>query len=202
MKRASRLLAVLIMILPGALLPADLTIKAGVNQSKLLSKVSGHWATGYLIGAAVSFRLSDRFELQPEVFFIRRGDGIGFPEIIPGMTSKITLDYLEMPVLLKWSFLRKPKFRMAVLGGGYAALNLRAASRTEYEGLVFTEDLKGDVNKTDFGLVAGVGLEMTLGKTRLSLDVRDSLGLAKINGFLSNDDWKNVCLSVILGLGF
>lgn len=202
MKNALPLFLVLALGLPSSAAPADLTIKAGLNQSKLAAISKGYWATGFSAGAAVSLSLFRNAYFQTELFFTRRGDGRGFPLTVPEMSSKITLDYLEMPVALKWRFLPGKKIRLAVLGGGYAALNIGAKCRSEFLGDVIDEDLKEDVRKLDYGLVFGIEIEKTIGAKRLSLDLRGSRGLRKVNEFTSAQSWHNTGLSVLLGFGF
>ncbi len=188
--------------LPLNLPSADVTFKAGLNQSKLGPISNGYWATGFSVGAGISLSLFRNGFLQPEFFFTRKGDGLGFPLTVPGMVSKITLDYLELPLALKWRFLPGKTVRVSALGGGYAALNLGAKCRSEFQGGEFQEDLKEDVRKLDYGLIFGVEIEKALGTKRLSLDVRGSRGLKKVNDFTSAQAWKNTGLSVLLGFGF
>lgn len=201
MKRRLIFITIFVFYLSGILLSADLAFKVGLNQSKVMAAPKWHWATGFSLGVAASFKQSDNSYIQPECFFVRKGDGTGFPEVIPDMKSKIVLDYLEMSLLFKRYFLAKGKIRMAGLGGGYLAFNMQARCRNDYLGQVFTEDLKDDVNKTDYGLVFGVNLEIPLARKKLILDVRGSLGLSKINSFTGHDNWKNCCLSMMLGIG-
>ncbi len=202
MKNALPFFLILALGLPSTSSSAELTFKAGLNQSKLAAISKGSWATGFSVGAAVSLRLFRNGCLQPEFFFTRKGDGRGFPLAVPGMSSKITLDYLEMPLALKWRFLPGKKIRLAVLGGGYAALNVGAKCRSEFQGGEFLEDLKDDVRKPDYGLIFGVEIEKALGTKRLSLDVRGSRGLGKVNAFTSAQAWRNTGLTVLLGFGF
>ncbi|MGB8953331.1 MAG: porin family protein [Candidatus Aminicenantales bacterium] len=201
MKRGLVFIMSFVFCLSGILASADLAFKAGLNQSKLMSGPKRHWATGFSLGIAVSFKQSGNFYIQPECFFVRKGDGIGFPEVIPGMKSKIVLDYLETSLLFKRYFLNKGKIRMAGLGGGYVAFNIQAKCQSEYLGQVFTESLKDDVKKKDYGLVLGVNLEASIGRKKLILDIRYNLGISKINSFISYDNWKNRCLSMMLGIG-
>jgi len=200
-KRGLVLIISFVFCLSGILVSADLAFKAGLNQSKLITGPERHWATGFSLGIAISFKQTGNFYIQPECFFIRKGDGTGFPERIPEMKSKIVLDYLEMSLLFKRHFLAKGKIRMAGLGGGYMAFNIQAKCQSEYLGQVFTESLKDDVKNADYGLVLGVNLEAAIGKKKLILDIRYSLGLSKVNSFISYDNWKNQCLSMMLGIG-
>jgi hypothetical protein len=202
MKKIVMLAAVLVLALPPSASAADIILKFGLSQSRLSTVVGGHSASGFSAGAAAAFRLFDGLYLQPECLYVRRGDALGFPLSVPGLTSRVVLDVLEIPLLVKWDFIRSKAIRIGWLGGGYAALLTRAESRWEYEGASGADDLGPDVNKADYGLIAGIAVEYAIGRIRLSLDVRYDWGLKVINRFAAADDWKNRSLSALLGVVF
>jgi hypothetical protein len=74
--------------------------------------------TGFTIGVAVNIAFSERFSLQPELSYIRKGAQTGYstnsiqsnPESSTETVSqswgdgKVTLEYLELPILARYNF--------------------------------------------------------------------------------------------------
>ena len=125
------------------------------------------------------------------MYFNRRGTGSSLPDPWTDIQSKITVDYFEVPLLIKVRLADKSKIRPHLIGGAYGALKTGAKEHIEYGGQEWTVDMTGDIRKFDYGLVLGAGLDIDWGKRGVLIDVRYDLGLAKINSFPSRDDWKN-----------
>ncbi|MEK7723085.1 MAG: porin family protein [Acidobacteriota bacterium] len=115
------------------------------------------------------------------------------------------LNYLEIPAMLKYKFSEKGKPRVYLNGGVYygnlfSAKQITSGSSTLYldrEGKVplllpptgtplppisfnAETDIKNDLNRHNFGLTGGGGLEIPHGKNYFLLDARVSYGLLSI----------------------
>jgi len=181
---------------------ADWTVKAGLTLSHLQPSLKGLWGDGFALGVSHPMTLIPGISLQPEIFFVRRGDGRAFPVDVPGMKSGIDLDYLEIPVLLRWDLAPRSKIRAALLVGGYGALNVGARARSEFEGEVVEENLRENVRRTDFGVTAGFEVARMLARRRLTLEGRAILGMRNVNRYSAMEDWRTFGFSFLIGYGF
>jgi len=202
MRKAIPLLVVLSLGLFPSVSSGDWTLKAGLTLSHLQASFKGEWGTGFAVGLSHAMALGGGIRLQPEFFFVRRGDGNAFPVVVPEMKSGINLDYLEVPLLMRWDFAPGAKIRPALLLGGYAAYNLRARAWSEFEGEVFREDLREDVRRLDYGITVGFEVAKIFTRRRLTLEGRGSLGMRDVNGFTAMEAWRNFGFSLLVGYGF
>ena len=58
-----------------------------------------------------------------------------------------------------------------------------------------------NVKNTDFGLAAGLGMELPLGRGRLTLDLRYTAGMGSLSKG-TDDDIKNGALGLFAGYSF
>ncbi len=163
-------------------------------------------------GLYVSFKLGP-VAVQPELLFVRSGTSFIADEE-PGVgrvTQVYKLNYIEIPVLVKYSFQAGPVRPCVFAGPSFAyLLKARVGSQIDYfdgaEGSDYEsyQDFEDYFKKSDFGAVGGIGVEYKLSQVILSLEARYRLGLTDINnGFLSGDStMKNKGLSVMAGIGF
>ncbi len=167
-------------------------IKDGFN-------ISGHWSnkdskddsvksrftSGYLIGIAARFKLSDHLKLQPEILYFRKGSKQDVT--IPGspigtLYVKYNLNYIEFPITLKWYFLNakgsvQPHFSF----GGYFAY-LMKGNYTVSNSFIgdIEEDLDG-LKSTDVGFISGSGVDFKIKKLVFSLQYRYSMGFVDLD---------------------
>ncbi len=124
---------------------------------------------------AVFYRFADTLKLQLELSFCRDTgiDVLGLYDDSTGRLLDVHVSYstLDIPVLLSWSFIRRP-VEVSALVGAYISLPLTAANISySIEGY---GDLKGsvDMDGFTFGAVAGFDVGFDLGPGRLVLDAR------------------------------
>ena len=124
--------------------------------------------TFFMIGGFAEFRLGGGFALQPELWYL----GKGAEGTSGGEASDVSLSYLEVPVLAKYTF-ESGGFKPFLIAGPYIGLNMSAELNNE--------DIDEFIEAMDFGLVLGAGGEFALQpKTALFFTLRYSLGLTEI----------------------
>ncbi|MCR4396711.1 MAG: PorT family protein, partial [Candidatus Saccharicenans sp.] len=171
--------------------PALAGVKFGVKGGITLANVKSvpdtfegySWETkmGLAGGISMEIGLPGPFSIQPEVLYVQKGAKISFSEEGITGTFKANIDYIEIPVLLKYNLVTGGLTRPSVYVGPYFGFNTSAKfvlSVTGYPDQ--TEDIKDDIKNTEFGAVFGVGLTQKLGLFRITLDARYDLGLSNI----------------------
>jgi hypothetical protein len=143
----------------------------------------------YHAGVYAQFGFNDKFSIQPEVLFTRKG--FDDRETNTSSTTRETrLDYIQVPVVLVYNFLDN----VSVHVGPQASLLVRVKDL----GVEKSIDGAG-FNSLDYGVVGG--LEARVGPARVG--ARYDLGLADIyennNTF---EDVKNGVFQVYVGIGF
>lgn len=178
-------------------------IKGGVNFTNLYTEDvdDNNVLTSFNAGLFVNLPVSSALSIQPELLYSRKGSELVYDNVFASGTTKLKLNYLEMPVLLKINV--TPNFNVHF--GPYAAylIDGNATNETDSGSFNFEENIDNDdLNKWDYGVAAGVGLD--LGST--SLGVRYNYGLQTIGKertFAGNTytfpDSKNSALSVYVG---
>lgn len=146
---------------------------------------------------AAFYRFTDTLKLQLELSFCRDMglDVLGLHDDSTGRLLDIHLSYstLDVPIMLSWSFIRRP-VEVSALVGAYISLPLTAANISySIEGY---GDLKGsvDMDGFTFGAVAGFDVGFDLGPGRLVLDTRvfyDAVS-SKAKGELIGDEPQGV----------
>jgi len=180
-------------VIPAPALFADWGVKGGVGISGLHSATGdfrhylGHemeWLRmgnllSYQIGVSKSFSLSEKFQIQPELFYSVRGGDASEKFLFESVIFKIKMSYLEFPLLFKYRIPVISNLKLVLYLGPYAALKLKAQKHTEIWGEKEESDLP-NVKNYDYGIVLGIGTEFKLHSGSLSLEFRSNWGMADI----------------------
>lgn len=176
-----------------------LGVRGGVNiaTAEIEMKIDDSWETDmkdYIVGVnaglVAEIGFSDMFALQPELNFIQKGYKTTYQN---GFTydATTTLNYLEMPVLLKGRFGAGDLKFNAVLGPsvGYA-FNGKHKANGETTDIDFDTD---NVNRYDFSGVVGLGASYDLTVGSIFLDGRMAWGFANVYDGEGSDNfnWHN-----------
>jgi hypothetical protein len=196
-----------VFIASGSFAQVSIMPKAGVSLAKISltdDMLDGDPAPksriGIVLGAAFEFQLSDQFAIQPELLFHQKGwkeedSGVDFK-----YTSNNTLNYIELPVMVKVKF-----DNFYISGGPYLGLGIGGKYKDEYSEGNFSATFEGKIkfgdepsnydgddyyieNAMDFGLQIGAG--MKLGP--VIIDLRYGFGLSNLEDKPSGyqGDWK------------
>lgn len=218
-----KLSAVLLVVLTLACLApqagaATIGLKGGLNFSNVTIKTTStdipdfKNQTGLVGGIFVNFKLGP-VSIQPEVLYSRRG--LSYQEVEDvdvDVTGRMLLDYVEVPVLVKYSFLSGPAKPFLYAGPSFSYL-LKARQGYDVHYLTGEEpdyfyryDMDEYFKKTELAGVFGAGIDIKLPKAVLSLEGRYHLGLSNVaNEEFAGDDVtsvKNKGFSVLVGIGF
>jgi opacity protein-like surface antigen len=206
-----------------------ITPKVGISLSTVSdgdeSNVDTKSKIGFTLGAAFNFPITESFSIQPELSYVQKGtkskesytDGPN-PTDIYESENKITINYLEIPVLAKYSFGEGTKFFLNAgpsLGFGLGGKTKREITQSyggqsasgEIEGDVKFGDLdedaeEGDVyldNRIDFGVQLGAGVLIA---NKIQIDVRYGLGLSALYDDAEDGAYKNRVIQFTVGIPF
>jgi opacity protein-like surface antigen len=123
---------------------------------------------GFSGGAFLTYSLSRQIAVQPEILYVTKGAA----KDIFFFNAHLNLDYLEIPVLLKFDFVPDGKLRPNLYAG--PALDVLLASK--FHIIDETYDIKDYTKGMDFSLVFGGGFDYN----RVTFDIRYTLGLTGI----------------------
>lgn len=205
----------------------DTKIKYGVhigpNYSSLRGyeiPISPYWYSessgfSFLGGLDFEYSLNAKLSLKTELNFeqkvlkgnnrIELSDINGYQKNI-SFTTKEKFNYLTLPILLKYNFQEKSSFY--VNGGFFIGYLLNAKLTNDIDpSIMKTEDTDTSdfYKKIDSGLVLGIGKSFDIGTNKsISVEIRDNLGLSRIN---KQPVWesgykKTNSLNLILGFSF
>lgn len=176
----------------------SLGVKAGVNLATQRNEGAGQAPglqsrTGVVAGVFATLPLFSRLELQPEALFTSKGARVD----LAGVKSSLAVDYLEVPALVRYSRNRAGAIGFYFAGGPSVGFLLRARTRTAFAGATEEIDITDQVNRFDFGVAMGGGVEFG----SIVVDGRYTLGLQDIDKDKS-DTIKTTNRAVSLTVGF
>ncbi len=160
---------------------------AGTEERDPEYSVSSHWRTGFAAGVFLYLPVTRRFGLQQEVAYVQKGSrqdiGVEILEIPTVLDVGYDMDYIEIPVLLRFAWARWSGNCVYSLAG--TALSLKVRDRYTLAGTIDDGEqrvpLRADagmpeVDMFDYGFVYGLGLEITLFRRRILLEHRFTIG--------------------------
>ncbi|RMF02368.1 MAG: PorT family protein [Bacteroidetes bacterium] len=164
------------MLLVGAALSAQISIKAGLNFANMVFEEKDENIEdlvddgGPKLMAGVAFILplgkQHLLALQPEVMYIRKGSQSMYTILNETYSNDLTYDYIDVPLLLRFSLGDSYGEGLGIylnagVYGGYALggrTTLETPLGTVKETLTF--DAADDQRRIDFGFVGGAGLAL------------------------------------------
>ncbi|HJR99415.1 MAG TPA: porin family protein [Flavobacterium sp.] len=178
-------------------------IKGGVNFTNLYTEDvdDNNILTSFNAGIYTNFPIASSVSIQPEFIYSRKGSELVYDNAFASGTTKIKLNYLEMPVLVKLNL--TPNFNVHF--GPYVAYLIDGKATNESDGgsFDFEENIDtDDLNRWDYGLSAGVGFDFN----SASIGLRYNYGLQTIGKerefggeTYTVPDSKNSALSLYVG---
>lgn len=139
------------------------------------------WKTkkGLIGGAFISLELLKGLSIQPEVLYVQKGARLVDTEY--DFEARFNFEYLEVPVLLKVDLnLEGSAVVPSIFFGPFFSFNNKANVTLIEASLEETEDIKADLEKSEYGLTFGMMLVQKWGPGKFLVDVRYDLGLTNI----------------------
>lgn len=214
MKKAVVVLAAALVV--AAFIPrpasAEVTFALGVKGGLSLAQMSfngGLPSDGLthlarpVFGAFFAFKFSPALSIQPEIYYLTHGSARNQTLDDRELRTEQVLAYIDIPVLAKVRFMTDRKLKPVVFAGPAVSFLTTAIQKFYENGVPGDEyDIKPFFQTTNFSAVFGAGLEYSMEKIILILDVRYDLGLVDIE---TQDDlmtMKTRAFLVMVGIGF
>ena len=161
--------------------------------------------SGTIFGGTVQLPLGSVITLQPEFLFLNKGTK--FKEPGASGSSNVRLDYLELPVLLRYDFSRET-LGPHVYAGPSVGFNIGCKLELNGATNLPTTDCRDNNFKPktlDYGVTVGAGLDFNLGGVAATGGLRYGIGLADVRND-NSEEFKsrvnNGVLSLYVGLLF
>jgi opacity protein-like surface antigen len=180
--------------------PVSFGLKGGMNISNFSGSDFEYDAkTGLMFGAMLEFSVPALpFGIESGVYYTQKGAKVEDS----GVSGKVKLDYIEVPLMAKFQLGPPGPITPHFLIGPYIGFNMNAEAEFD-DGEVFGGvDIDDLTKSTEFGGVAAVGLDFSLGVTKLNAQARYSYGFTSVFEDDADDGEKNAVLSVALGITF
>jgi hypothetical protein len=191
-----KLFAVLVVIALVASVASAQLINAGPKVQLNFASAAGDYASSYTSATFIGFGGFATYKVNPidvvgELLYNVKGTGVS------GSDNKMSLTYLDINILAKYSIPMDGNIKPAVFAGLNLGI-LMAANAHSNGGDV---DIKDQMSGTDFGIIIGIGASYIIGTGAILLDVRYDLGLATIQKNTPPSN-KNSVLSIAVGYAF
>ena len=192
-----------------ALAPRDLAagvgIKGGYSLAKFsltpaITEVEWQYLPSWVAGVYFDIKLGF-VSVQPEILYTRMGAKIA--DEVEDFRLEYRMDYVQVPMLLKFNIVPAGPIRPFLYGGGYGAYLVKAEGFMELGTESDTADIIEDYQRYDYGVVGGGGLAFKLPGVSLSVEGRYNYGLANIiKDPIEGEAMKNRSIMVLVGVGF
>ena len=219
----------------------------GLNIPKLTggggNPLSENWSSraGGAGGLTFTLNTSTHFALSVDLLYSSEGgqrngmqalDGSSFNPQVPAGTyfyadykNESILNYLEVPLMAKYSFSLSKSSRLYLDLGPYVGFLMNAKQKTSGSSVVYADlagtqavsvdpqtgqvfpasfeantDITNQINSVNFGLTGGIGISQTVGFGEVILNVRGAYGLNNIQKY--SQDGKNHTGNLLISLGY
>jgi hypothetical protein len=158
---------------------SDATINPAFFDASLtgLPSVAPSVRTGFAAGLTYNMGLLAGFSIEPGVMYTQRG--AMYEVTIPGVGSgkgTFKLDYIEIPIVLKFSPLPLPVVKPYIEGGLSYGFLATAKMKVEGGGSSEEGDIKDGMNKSNLSILLGVGVELAI----IDVNARYAIGVSKV----------------------
>ncbi|HPE55880.1 MAG TPA: porin family protein [Bacteroidales bacterium] len=162
----------------------SLGIKGGVNMNTLSTDLSDYEKaakTGFLAGAFV--RIGDKWHLQPEAYFTAKKGELTYDVdygtgSVSNINQEITLNSLDIPVLIGYKLIDPPTMNVRLQAGPVASIvtSKKFDLMVDKKSVETPDDMPDNFKDLNWGLQFGAGVDFLF----LTVDVRYELGLSNI----------------------
>lgn len=183
--------------------PVNFGLKGGINLANFTNtEADTEVRSGFTGGISMDISLPGApLGIETGAYYSQMGAEISDN----GLEGSYNLDYIQVPLLAKINFGLPGPATPHLLVGPYMGFNINAEAELSEGGTSVSSDISDQVNDTDFGGIAGLGIDFNVGLTKLSAQARYGFGLTGVfDGELSADDEdvRNSAVSLVLGIQF
>ncbi len=161
-------------------LGAEWGFKAGPSFSRFLFSegLGRDWRPlpSFQAGVFLGLRIFGHTVLRPEILFSRLGGTFASAYAGKEVRVRERLDYLVLPVLLKFEIPVIRDLSLRFCGGGYGAALIGAKTVLEFDGESYKDDIRKEIKPFDYGFCLG----LEAGWKNFLLEFRANRGLADI----------------------
>lgn len=191
MKRLGFFLAILMLSRSAASAPwVSFGAKAGIYTSNTTEVPTGwpqtSFKNGFAGGVYMDYAFNRYFSLQPEILYVTKGLDFGIEGPGYDVNYAARFDYIEIPLLAKFTVTGKSHFSPFFFAGPGIGINLAADVDVEYidtrtnESASGSSDWSSIMSKTEFCFSFGVGCKYAIGLGGITADARFDLGLSNV----------------------
>ena len=207
MKKISALLVVLLalwMALPASS-QINLGVLGGVNLANLSYDPEPEGfdfpnRMGFRIGGVLDYNMNKSIAFHLEPMYLLKGGKAESDAY--DVKTEIKLAYLEVPVMLKYSFAAND-IKPYIIAGPTIGFNLSSKGKETWGGVSEEYDSKDQTSSIDFGLGFGAGVSQQIGNNFIFVEARYALGLTKINDVKDPGVYlKNKGIQIFAGITF
>jgi hypothetical protein len=159
----------------------------GIEERNSEYTVKSHWRTGYAAGAFLYVPVTARFGIQQEIMYVQKGSrqeiGVEILDIPTVLDVTYDMDYIEIPVFMKFALLQRERIAVHSVAGTALALMVRDhySLAGEIDDGSQTVPLSADadmseVDMFDYSFVYGFDAETTVSNLRAFLEYRFVIG--------------------------
>lgn len=178
--------------------------KAGVNFATFSGDDTDDmdYVTSFHAGIVSEVMISNRFSFQPELLYSKQGASDTYEDEFGKLETTYDLSYLNMPLMIKFYIAEG----FSIQAGPQIGLLLDAELESDItnkldptRNLETTENIKDELNKTDYGVNFGITYQFDNG---LNFGARYNLGLSNINEGEDKDEFKQHNNVIQASVGF
>lgn len=152
---------------------------------------------GAALGGFVGFRLNERTRFQPELLFVMKGVKLSERS---GGTASVRLNYLEFPLLFRYSAPESSRGAAYVFAGPAFGVKVNTNAQIEAGGQKVDFNIDPSIKSTEFGLTFGGGVD----NDHFLVEGRVTFGLTDVANDITShlDSLRNRAILVLAGVKF
>ena len=186
--------------------PVSLGVLAGANVADQTGEdvFTPHDRFGFIGGVSGAFRFASRWSIQLDGLLVQKGGRENNDKVPGDLDDELALQYLEFPILLKFSF-TEGGTRPELFVGPSLAFELKCTYDAFPDGSsdpVDCADVGWQTRSLDVGIAFGADVEIPLGSGYLVMDGRGVVGLNSFDDSGANLDFRNRILALMVGYRF
>ncbi len=163
-----------------------------------------HDRLGFIGGASLVYRLSDRWSVQLDGLFVQKGGRENSDRDPEDPVDELRLQYVELPLLLKFA-LSGGRTRPELFVGPSLAFELGCTLDVFPDGSSNPADCADvglQTRSPDVGIAFGADVEIQLGSGHFIIDGRGIVGLRSFDDSEADLDFRNRILALMVGYRF